>query len=124
MADSRAAVESGLQETSNARQSLEATIEVSKRVEQQINLIATAATEQTSAAGEISESAGQISQLATENLQAAEDAVEALKNLTSLAAELDRIIRQFKLEGETQSGGRLAGKRQAAQQPALRAAHT
>lgn len=100
MAESHSAVENGLEETSNARQSLEATIEASKRVEQQINLIATAATEQTSAAGEISQSAGQISQLAVENTQAAEEAVEALKNLTSLAAELDSLIRQFKLEDQ------------------------
>jgi len=123
MAESRVAVESGMQETSNARQSLEATIEASKRVEQQIDLIATAATEQTSAAGEISDSAGQISQLAAENTQGAEEAVEALKNLSSLAAELDGIIRQFQLEQDTQSGGRLAGKSHTAPQPALRVAH-
>jgi methyl-accepting chemotaxis protein len=112
-----------MEETANARQSLEATIQASKRVEQQIDLIATAATEQTSAAGEISESAGQISQLAIENTQAAEEAVEALKNLTSLAAELDGLIRQFKLEGATQSGRRLAGQSQMAAL-AMRAAHT
>ena len=64
MAESRTAVESGMEETSKARESLETTIASSKQVEQQIALIATAATEQTSAAGEISESAGQISQLA------------------------------------------------------------
>jgi len=123
MAESRTAVESGMRETSNARQSLEATIEASKRVEQQIDLIATAATEQTSAAGEISESAGQISQLSIENTQVAEEAVEALKSLTSLAEELESMIRQFKLEDETQTGGRLAGQRQPTRQ-LYRAAHT
>ena len=61
MEDSRSAVESGMNETARARQSLEAIIESSKQVEQQIQLIATAATEQTAASGEISESAGQIS---------------------------------------------------------------
>jgi methyl-accepting chemotaxis protein len=123
MADSRSAVEKGMEETSNARQSLEATIEASKRVEQQMDLIATAATEQTSAAGEISESAGQISKLAIENTQAAEEAVEALKNLTSLAAELDGMIRQFQLERDSQSGEKFAAKSVPATQPALRAAH-
>ena len=117
MDDSRTAVESGMRETLNARQSLEATIVTSKRVEQQIDLIATAATEQTSAAGEISDSAGQISQLAIENTQAAEEAVHALKNLTSLAAELDGMIRQFRLEEEKQSDARFA-----ASAPATRAA--
>ena len=123
MADSRTAVESGMEETSNARKSLEATIETSRQVEQQIDLIATAATEQTSAAGEISESAGQISHLAVENAQAAEEAVEALKNLSSLAAELDGMIRQFRLEGDSTERRNIAGRLQAAPQPTLRAAH-
>jgi methyl-accepting chemotaxis protein len=114
MAESRTAVESGMEETSKARQSLETTIATSKQVEQQIQLIATAATEQTSAAGEISESAGQISQLALENTHTAEEAVEALKNLSSLAAELDGMIRQFHLEGEAQSGGQFSGGARAA----------
>jgi len=60
MQDSHTAVETGMGETANARKSLEAIIESSNRVEQQINFIATAATEQTAASGEISESAGQI----------------------------------------------------------------
>ena len=55
-----------MEETSRARKSLEAIIDSSKQVEQQIDMIATAATEQTSASGEISESAGHISQIATE----------------------------------------------------------
>ena len=110
MADSHTAVETGMEETSNARKSLEAIIEASKRVEQQIDLIATAATEQTSASGEISQSASEISQLAVENAQGAEEAVEALKDLASLANDLDGMIRQFRLEGDTQDGGRLTGE--------------
>ncbi len=98
MQESRASVESGMEETAKARQSLEATIELSKHVEQQIQLIATAATEQTSAASEISSSAAEISQLSVENAQGAEAAVEALKNLASLASELDEMIRQFQLD--------------------------
>ena len=123
MADSRGAVENGLEETSKARQSLEATIEASKQVEQQVHLIATAATEQTSAAGEISESASQISQLAVENTHSAEEAVEALKNLSSLAAELDGMIGQFHLENDAQSGGKLAGGARTAAQHSMRSAH-
>jgi methyl-accepting chemotaxis protein len=122
MEESRTAVESGMSETANARKSLEATIEASKQVEQQIHLIATAATEQTSASGEIAESASQISQLAGENTQVAEEAVEALNNLAALANDLDGMIRQFKLEGESQSGGKLWTKPQA-DQTALRMVH-
>jgi methyl-accepting chemotaxis protein len=92
-------------------------------VEQQIHLIATAATEQTSAAGEISEAAGQISRLALENTNSAEQAVEALKNLSSLAGELDAMIRRFQLEGETQSGGKFAGGARATARQSARTAH-
>ena len=123
MQESRAAVESGIEETARARTSLEAIIESSKEVEHQIHLIATAATQQTSASGEISESAGQISQLSVETAQGAEEAVEALKNLASLASDLDGMIRQFRLEEGTQSGGTFAGKSQPAFQPTLRPAH-
>jgi methyl-accepting chemotaxis protein len=123
MQDSRAAVESGMAETAHARKSLEAIIDSSKQVEHQIHLIASAATEQTSASGEISESASQISQLSAETAQAAEEAVEALKNLASLASDLDGIIRQFRLEADRQSGGTFAGKRQSAFQTHLQPAH-
>jgi methyl-accepting chemotaxis protein len=124
MQDSRAAVETGLDETAHARQSLEAIIESSKQVEHQVHLIATAATEQTSASGEISASAGRISELSAETAQGADEAVESLKNLASLAADLDGIIRQFRLGGEKQSGGKFAGIAQPARQSVLRPAHT
>jgi methyl-accepting chemotaxis protein len=110
MQDSRSAVETGMSETARAQQSLEAIIESSKQVEHQIQLIATAATEQTAASGEISESAGQISQLATENSHGAEEAVDALKNLASLANDLDGMIGQFQLENTVQPGGNFRGQ--------------
>jgi methyl-accepting chemotaxis protein len=111
-----------MSETARARQSLEAIIESSKQVEQQIHLIATAATEQTAASGEISESAGQISQLATENSHGAEEAVEALKNLASLANDLDGMIGQFQLDKAFQSGGNHRGQRKPSAGPATRSA--
>jgi len=124
MEDSRAAVETGMEETARARHSLEEIIVSSKEVEQQIQLIATAATEQTSASGEISESAGQISQLSVESLQGAEEAVGALKSLAMLASELDGSIRQFRLGTDEQAGGRFAGKSQPARSTAFRTAHS
>jgi methyl-accepting chemotaxis protein len=122
MQDSRSAVEKGMQETSHARTSLEAIIGSSKQVEQQINLIATAATEQTSASSEISESAGQILQLSTETGQGSEEAVEALKNLATLASELDGMIRQFRLSSDEQPGGAFISRSQPAAQHNLRPA--
>jgi methyl-accepting chemotaxis protein len=101
MQESSAAVENGLNETARARKSLEATIEASKQVENQIHLIASAATQQTAASSEISESAGHISEFATENAQGAEESVEALKNLASLASDLDGMMRQFKFDNST-----------------------
>ena len=74
-----------------------------------IHLIATAATEQTSAAGEISESATHISQLATENSHAAEETAEGCKQLSVLANDLDSLIREFRLGDERQPGGNLRG---------------
>ena len=124
MHESRSAVESGLGETANARHSLEAIIESSKQVEHQIAMIATAATEQTAASGEISESAGHISQLSTENAQGAEQAVEGLHNLASLASDLDGMIRQFRLEGEPQAGGKFFTPLKAAREQALRPVHS
>jgi methyl-accepting chemotaxis protein len=124
MHDSRAAVETGMGETANARNSLEAIIQSSRQVESQIDMIAAAATEQTSASSEISESAGKISQLATENAQGAEEAVEALKNLALLASELDGLIRQFQLEDGRQPGGKLEGKGHPLAKPALRPARS
>ena len=107
MTHSRSAVESGMSETANARNSLETIIKYSKEVEHQIHMIATAATEQTAASNEISESASQISNLATESAQASEDAAAASKSLSELANELDGVIRQFHIGDEKQPGGKL-----------------
>uniref|UniRef100_E6QKU0 Putative bacterial chemotaxis sensory transducer n=1 Tax=mine drainage metagenome TaxID=410659 RepID=E6QKU0_9ZZZZ len=109
MHGSQVAVENGIDETSRARNSLEAIIASAREVEHMIHLIATAATEQTGAAGEISESASQISQLATENSHASEETAEGCKQLTVLANDLDGVIRQFRLEEEKQPGGRWKG---------------
>lgn len=125
MEESRTTVETGIGETFRARKSLEEIIESSHQVEHQIQLIATAATEQTAASAEISESVGHISQLAIENQQGAEEAVEALKNLSRLASDLDGIIVQFQLEDDGgQSGGSLAGKGKTSFRPSLRPAHS
>jgi methyl-accepting chemotaxis protein len=122
MAESHQAVDSGIGETSRARHSLETIIGSAKEVEHMIQMIATAATEQTSAAGEISESATHISQLATENSHAAEETADGCKQLSILANDLDGIIRQFRLSDESQPGGNLRGRPATAAQRAFRAA--
>jgi methyl-accepting chemotaxis protein len=109
MSESRSTVESGLSKAANARASLTAIIESSKQVESMIHLIATAATEQTAASGEISKSAIQISQLATENAQAAHETADACRSLSSLASDLDKLIREFRTDADDGSltGGKL-----------------
>lgn len=121
MEQSHAAVDSGINETSRARQSLEAIIESARNVEHMINLIATAATEQTSAAGEISESATHISQLSLENSHSSEETAEGCKQLSVLAHELDGAIRQFRLSQDYQSGANLTMRPGAAPARSLRA---
>jgi methyl-accepting chemotaxis protein len=98
MQGNRGAVEDGLHETERARTSLTAIADSSKQVENMIFMIAAAASEETVAAREIAESAGQISQLSTNNSHAAEEAAEACKSLSTLASDLDGIIRSFHIE--------------------------
>jgi methyl-accepting chemotaxis protein len=98
MLHSRAAVESGIKETAEACSSLEMIIASANEVEGQIAMIATAATEQTSASREIAESANVLSDLATNSSQSAEDAAAASRSLTELANDMDGVIRQFHLD--------------------------
>jgi methyl-accepting chemotaxis protein len=114
MHGSRAAVENGIGETERARQSLDEIIQSSRQVENEIEVIATAATEQTAASGEISESAALISQLAAETAHGADEAVEALKHLARLAGDLDAMIHQFSLGGVAGEGTRQQSRRPAA----------
>lgn len=108
MQNSNAAVSTGIEETTRARHSLDSIIESSHRVEQQIQLIASAATEQTAASNEISQSAGEISTLSVNNTHVAEESVAALKNVASLATDLDAVIRQFRLNDGANGGGSFA----------------
>jgi methyl-accepting chemotaxis protein len=114
MRQSESAVQTGIAETTDARKNLDSIIDSSKQVEQQVQLIATAATEQTSAAGEISHSASEISLLAEQSTRGAEQAVEALNNLSSLAASLDTMVRKFRVDSGQQTGGALVVERPAA----------
>ncbi|MGB9030077.1 MAG: methyl-accepting chemotaxis protein, partial [Acidobacteriaceae bacterium] len=125
MTQSRTAVESGLSETANARKSLEAIIESSQQVEHQIQLIASAATEQTAASGEISESAGRISNLATQNAQGSEEAVLATRELSKLASDLDGLIHQFQLDDNSRGArSSSSARREPGSAPALQPARS
>jgi methyl-accepting chemotaxis protein len=97
MISSREQVQAGMKETTNAQVALQATIDMVQNMEHMISMIATAATEQTSASHEISESAVHISQASSEQAVGAEESSLACKGLTELASDLHRQIVQFKL---------------------------
>jgi len=124
MRQSESAVQTGIAETTNARKNLDSIIASSKDVEQQVQLIATAATEQTSAAGEISHSAAEISHLADQSTHGAEQAVEALSSLSSLADSLDSMVHRFRIDDDQQAGGTLTAQRSTAPALAPRAVRT
>jgi methyl-accepting chemotaxis protein len=126
MQGSRSAVETGMEETANARKNLDAIIDSSKQVEHQIQLIASAATEQTAASSEVAESATRISQLATQNTQGADEAVKALGELSRLASDLDGMIHQFQLDDGNHSHHKSsnAPHYSSSPAPALRPAHS
>jgi methyl-accepting chemotaxis protein len=97
MTQSREAVEEGIGETERARAGLDTVIDASQQVELQIQLIATAATEQTSASNEISESAGRLSAVSLETAQTAHETAEACRNFSDLAANLNGILCEFRV---------------------------
>jgi len=100
MSESTETIHTGLEETAQAKATLDRIIEASQKVDQMIELIATAATEQTAASSEISRNTGHISTLATENTEAANEIASACQNLSQLATELDTIVHEFQLGDE------------------------
>jgi methyl-accepting chemotaxis protein len=104
MSLSREAVEQGIGETARARSGLETVIEASRQVEHQIQMIATAATQQTSASNEISESAGQLSSVSLANAQTARETVEACRNFSEMAASLNAMLQQFHFQDNPAPG--------------------
>lgn len=95
--NNRKDVENGYHETEKVYQNLEEIISGSRQVENQIQMIAAAASQQTAASKEIAESAGLISHLSTESAHAAENTAGRMKELAVLASELDKTISQFRL---------------------------
>lgn len=97
IAASRATVAAGLNETAEARDSLQAVISSSQEMGMKMEKIASSATEQTATSTEIFESAQHMSQLANENSQATNEIAQAAGKLSDLAHQLDGIIGQFKI---------------------------
>ncbi|MDR3724782.1 MAG: HAMP domain-containing methyl-accepting chemotaxis protein [Terracidiphilus sp.] len=97
MEQNKSEVMKGVTETERAQQSLDEIITATQNVEHMVQLIATAATEQTAASNEISNSTGAISNLAHENSSAAEVTSEACHDLNNLATEMKKVIAGFQI---------------------------
>ena len=94
-------VEAGLKESEQARVTLQSIIDSSQRSEQQIALIATAATEQAAASSEISQAIGCISKVAADLANSAQDTRQASQQLSQLAADLDHTIGEFQFKANS-----------------------
>lgn len=93
-------VSDGLDQAITAQNSLGSIIKMAQEAEHMVTMIATAATEQSSASGEISETISKVASLAQESNVSAEEEAEACKELAHLAVELEGVVRQFRLSEE------------------------
>ncbi len=98
-ASGRSEVGLGLERTSSAKSTLDEIIQVAKRSEEMVSVIATAAIEQSAVSTEISESMNSISQMIEQTSIFAEESSKACDSLRQLAANLDTVVNRFQLEG-------------------------
>jgi methyl-accepting chemotaxis protein len=103
MESGEAGVAAGLKESENALQTLNTIIELSRRSEQQIAMIATASTEQAAASQEISKSLESICRVSSGVSSAAEETKQASEQLSTLAADLTREIDSFAVTNSNSS---------------------
>jgi methyl-accepting chemotaxis protein len=93
-------VAEGLEQAIEAQTSLGEIIKMAQEAEHMVTMIATAATEQTSASGEISATISKVASLAQESNVSAEEEAAACRELAHLAVELEGVVRQFQLSTE------------------------
>jgi methyl-accepting chemotaxis protein len=105
MAVGRQDVESGVEKTSTAGKVLAQITEVAQRAGDMIAQIATAAAQQSSTSEEINGSMGKIASLIQEGSTGAQEIAKACDDLSSLAAELQRMVAGFKLRRPEEHGG-------------------
>lgn len=97
----RTEVDLGLQRTSSAQATLDTIISVTKRSDAMVSVIASAATEQASVSTEISESINLISHMIEKTSSSADESSNACQSLRQLAANLDAIVKQFRLDNQS-----------------------
>lgn len=96
----RSEVNLGLDRTSSAEATLNTIIDVTRRSDEMVSVIATAATEQASVSTEISESINLISRMVEKTSASADESAEACQSLRRLATNLESIVQQFRINGQ------------------------
>jgi methyl-accepting chemotaxis protein len=99
-------VTQGLKKAQEAGTALKSIIAAAHSSEEMVALVATAATEQTSASQEVSHSMEKIAQMVEEASSAADQTAQTCKELAQLASNLERAVSQFKLDGGSAIGKR------------------
>jgi methyl-accepting chemotaxis protein len=112
-------VEVGVKFTGRAGESLKQIIQMSERVGEMIVQIATAATEQSKASEEINQNMERIATLVNESADGAQHSANACRNLSGLALDLQKMVGNFRLAGNSGSGeSRFSSERWNQQAPA------
>jgi methyl-accepting chemotaxis protein len=97
-------VEEGVQTTGKAVEALKEIIKVSEQVGDMVMHIATAATEQSTATEQINNSMDQIANIVKESAEGAKQSAKACQDLSGLAFDLQKMVSNFKLGDDEQSG--------------------
>ena len=98
-----AQVQAGVESTTKAGGSLNEIIKSSEQVGDMIMLIATAATQQSSATDEINSNIEQIAKISQESASGASEAAKAVSDLSSLAMELQKMVSKFETRANASS---------------------
>jgi methyl-accepting chemotaxis protein len=97
IADGSRQVEEGVSSTELTGKSLSEIIAMNDRVRDMINQIAVTTAEQSATSAEVSNNVGVIARLAGESSTGAKEAAKACEEISNLALDLDKIVRQFVL---------------------------
>ncbi len=90
-------VEEGVKSTEKTGESLQQIIRMNDHVRDMINQIAATTAEQSATSSEVSNNVGEIARLASQSSSGALEAAKACDELSALALDLEKIVRQFTL---------------------------
>ena len=93
-------MEEGVATTSNAGDALRQIIQMSEQVGEMITHIATAATQQSSAAEQINSNTDRIAKLVKESADGARQSAKACEDLSNLALDMQSMVGRFRLDAE------------------------